>query len=57
MRIDDDSHVQVDHLKLFLNRLDPSRPLFIGGPGSFFFNLQPPTSSLEVLKLCNTVDL
>ena len=33
MRIDDDSHVQVDHLESFLNQLDPNRPLFIGAPG------------------------
>ena len=33
MRIDDDSHVQVDHLESFLNKLDPKRPLFIGAPG------------------------
>ena len=33
MRIDDDSHVQVDHLESFLSRLDPERPLFIGAPG------------------------
>ena len=33
MRIDDDSHVQIDHLESFLNKLDPKRPLFIGAPG------------------------